>query len=154
QEKIPGVEVLFADRKRSVEMVCGEGSEMRALILEKRADNWRNTEQPKPEWHALSLGVPGGVPGAVTEPPQACRAAEDPLATLKENRFLSLTPLEVSHQSSVWMFNKRETDAGGREDSHDAERSNLIFNPVITPDRKWLVAVTHTPEYSSIGPQL
>jgi hypothetical protein len=79
---------------------------------------------------------------------------EDPLAALNDNRFLSLKPLDMSNRASVWQFSRRETGAGSKEDSQSAERSNFIFNPVVTPDRKWLVATTVTPEYSSTGPQL
>ena len=69
EDKIPGVEVLLADKKQEAMMVCGEGREIRVLIGEKGAEYKRDLVEAMPEWREFSSGAPG----KVTDDPQACR---------------------------------------------------------------------------------
>src|SRR5262245_6863858 len=68
EDKIPGVEVLLADKKQEARTVCGEGREIRVLIGEKGAEYKRAFAEDTPEWREFSSGKPG----KVTDDPSAC----------------------------------------------------------------------------------
>src|SRR5262249_17808067 len=78
EDKIPGVEVLLADKKQEARTVCGEGREIRVLIGEKGAEYKRGLAEAMPEWREFSSGKPG----KVTDDPSACpRLSATPMLT-------------------------------------------------------------------------
>src|SRR5262249_838949 len=69
EDKIPGVEVLLADKKQGAMMVCGEGSEIRVLIGGEGVQYKRGLAEVTPEWREFTSGKPG----KVIDDPAACR---------------------------------------------------------------------------------
>jgi len=138
EDKIPGVEVLLADKKQEAIMVCGEGREIRVLIGEKGAEYKRGVAEAMPEWREFSSGEPG----KVTDDPSVCPilSAIPMLMNIKWNA--SSQPTRVG---GAWVYSASGKDAGIWKFEPGAEPVKIIsgsYNyPVATPDGKWLVAI-------------
>jgi hypothetical protein len=141
EDKIPGVEVVFADKNQSVLKVCAEGGEIRTLIEEKGAEYKRGGAKPPPEWREFSSGRPG----EVKDEPSACRKLDSPLSAPENATVIRPSPFGRPAQSDGALYYiKYGEDFGiwkvepGTEPVKTA--SGIHYNPVITPDGKWLVA--------------
>jgi HEAT repeats len=142
EDKIPGVEVLLADKNQEARMVCGEGREIRVLIGEKGAEYKRGFAEDTPEWREFSSGAPG----KVTDDPSACRvlSAIPMLMKIKWNSHSDAfsRPTRVGR---AWVYSSSGEDAGIWKFEPGAEPVKIISgsyaNPVATPDGKWLVAI-------------
>ena len=143
EEKIPGVEVLFADGDQYVEGICGEGAELRIRVREARKEGdeihplRRARQGGEAQWRVFN----GAQPGSVVDPPRACRTIESlpvlqgangPLVLMAPTRvgdamvFTSIGP-----ESAVWIARP------GADPVRIAEGA-LNF-PILTPDGQWLV---------------
>ena len=141
EDKIPGVEVVFADKNQSVLKVCAEGGEIRALIEEKGAEYKRGGAKAPPEWREFSSGRPG----EVKDDPPACRALDTPLSSPKNMAIIRPSPFGSPAQSDGALYYIKDGEdlsiwkvEPGTEPVKTA--SGIHYNPVITPDGKWLVA--------------
>ncbi|MDX2033453.1 MAG: hypothetical protein SF339_22445 [Blastocatellia bacterium] len=143
EEKIPGVEVLFADGDQYVEGICGEGTELRIRVREARKESdelhplRRARQGGEAQWRVFN----GAQPGSVVDPPRACRMIESlpvlqgangPLVLMAPTRvgdavvFTSIGP-----EPAVWIARP------GADPVRIAEGA-LNF-PILTPDGQWLV---------------
>jgi len=142
EDKIPGVEVLLADKKQEALMVCGAGREIRVLIGEKGADYKRGVAEAIPEWREFSSGAPG----KVTDDPPACRvlSAIPVLMKIKWNSHYAAFS-EPAPVGSAWIYSSPGEDAGVWKLEPGAEPVKIIdgsyAHPVASPDGKWLVAI-------------
>ena len=147
KEKIANVEVLSADDQHPVEYVSAEGGELRVLVKDKEA-NWEAIRKGQKDdslnWHALS----DGKIGAVTTQPQASEVLDDKedLPDAIRQRFRRENPLwqikagdtfiritNWNGQQGIWLCRV------GSEPKPIAKGN--YFNPIVTPDGNWLVAV-------------
>jgi hypothetical protein len=155
EDKIPGVEVLLADKKQEAIMVCGEGQEIRVLIGEKGADYKRAFAEAMPEWREFSSGVPG----KVTDDPSACRllSAIPMLMNIKWNSHSGAFS-QPTRVGRAWVYSSSGEDAGIWKYEPGAEPVKIIngsySNPVATPDSKWLVAIKTVNEAGERSSQL
>ena len=126
-------------------MVCGEGREIRVLIGEKGAEYKRGSAEAMPEWREFSSGEPG----KVTDDPSACPilSAIPMLMKIKWDGH----PGPFSQPTRVgraWFYSSYGEDAGLWKFEPGAEPAKIIsghyFDPVVTPDGKWLVAIKTT----------
>src|SRR5262249_49737968 len=109
EDKIPGVEVVFADKNQSVLKICGEGSEIRALIEEKGDEYRQGGAKATPEWHEFSSGKPGGV----KDEPLACRASNMSPSAPKNATLIRHNPFGQPAQPDEALFYAR----GGEDPS-------------------------------------
>jgi HEAT repeats len=142
QDKIPGVEVLLADKKQEAMMVCGEGREIRVLIWEKGSEYRRSIAEAIPEWREFSSGKPG----KVTDDPSACRVLSM-IPTSMKNRW-SDHYREISlptRSGDAWVYVSYGEDPGVWKLGPGAEWTKIVSgsysSPILTPDGKWLVAM-------------
>jgi hypothetical protein len=155
EEKIPGVEVLFADKKISVEMVCGEGREIRALLVENGSSDGRKEEKGQPEWRLISSGAPG----ELTDAPQACPMQGESAAMLKDTNSESMRRFDPSQRAGdSWFYFQYKAEPGIWKASPGNEPLKIldgVFSaPVVTPDGKWLVATKISDGAVNYGPHL
>jgi len=144
EDKIPGVEVVLADNKRSVLKVCAEGGEMRALIKEKGVEYRQGGANAGPEWREISSGKPG----EVRDEPSACHKLNRPSSAPKNATVINLNSFSQPSQSDEAQFYATDgEDAGIWKVVEGIEPVRIVSGnysqPVITPDGKWLVAVKH-----------
>jgi HEAT repeats len=152
EDKIPGVEVVFADRKHSVLRVCAEGGEIRALIEEKGAEFRQGGANSAPEWREFSSGKPG----EVRDEPSVCRALNTSSSAPKNAMVIRHTPFSQSAQPDGTMFyDIRGEDSGIWKVGPGMEPVKIVsgdyHNPTITPDGKWLVAIKWVIEENKIS---
>src|SRR5262249_18552996 len=152
EDKIPGVEVLFADKRQSAETVCGAGGKIRVLIGEKEAGYKRSPSGAAPEWREFSSGRPG----RVTDDPPACRTASSISTVIKNgrnDRYSAHGPLTQS--GDTWGYSSFD---GVWKYEPGAEPAKILSgfyqHPLITPDGKWLVAIKRTMEEERVSLQL
>ncbi|HKQ78328.1 MAG TPA: HEAT repeat domain-containing protein [Blastocatellia bacterium] len=142
EDKIPGVEILLADKKHEAIMVCGEGREIWVLVGEKDAEYKPGFGEAMPEWREFSSGKPGEVTGD----PRDCRALSM-ISLLMKNRWKAhfLENSLPTRSGDAWVFNSFGDDAGVWKYEPGSEPAKIVsgayFNPVVTPDFKWLVAI-------------
>jgi hypothetical protein len=142
EDKIPGVEVLLADKKQEAIMVCGAGREIRVLIGEKWADYRRGVAEAIPEWREFS----DGSLGKVTDAPPGCRVLTV-IPVLMKNKLKSHSDpfSEPTRVGSAWVYSSSGEDAGIWKFEPGAEPVKIISGayayPVATPDGKWLAAI-------------
>jgi len=146
-DKIPGVDVVFADKNRSALKVCAEGGEMRALIEEKGAGYKQGGAKAAPEWREFSSGNPG----EVRDEPSACRKLNLPSSALKNARGISQNPFSRPAQSDGTLFYVTSgEDEGIWRAKPGIEPAKIVSGdysyPVITPDGKWLMATKYVSE--------
>ncbi len=142
EDKIPGVEVVFADKKHSVLRVCAEGGEILALIEEKGAEYRQGAVNDAPEWREFSLGKHG----EVRDEPSAFRKLSAPSPAPKNATAISHNPFGQPAQSDGSTFYaKGGEDIGIWKVAPGMDPVKIvsgIYNmPVITPDGKWFVAL-------------
>src|SRR5262245_46128214 len=155
EDKIPGVEVLLADKKQEAIMVCGEGREIRVLIGEKGVEYKSAFAGAMPEWREISSGKPD----KVTDDPSACRALSAVPMLMKimwNSHSGSFSP--PTWVGNAWVYSSSGEDAGIWKFEPGAEPVKIIngsyANPVATPDGKWLVAVKTVNEGGERSSQL
>jgi hypothetical protein len=142
EDKIPGVEVLLADKKQEAVTACGAGREIRVLIGEKGAEYKRGFAEATPEWREFSSGAPG----KVTDDPPTCRLLSTipMLLKMRWNSYYSSFNQPTS-VGNAWVYSSPGEDAGIWKFEPGAEPVKIISgsyaNPVATPDGKWLVAI-------------
>jgi HEAT repeat protein len=139
EDKIPGLEVVFADKKHYVLSVCGEGSEIRALIEEKGAEYRQGVVKETPKWREFSSGKPG----ELRDESSACHIFNMPSSAPKDARVI---PFGQSAQSDGTLFYAIDGANGGIWKAEPGMDPVKIisgdYNPsVITPDGKWLAAI-------------
>jgi HEAT repeat protein len=155
EDKIPGVEVVFAEMKHPVLKVCAEGGEIRALIEEKSAEYMDGVVKGEPEWREFSSGKPGDARGE----PSACRALNPPSSAPKGAMVINQNPFGQPAQSdgALFYFIGGEKLGIWKADT-GMEPVKIVSgnynNPVITPDGKWLVAVKFVFEEGKASYQL
>jgi hypothetical protein len=142
EDKIPGVEVVIADKKQSVLKVCAEGEAIRALIEEKGAEFRQGAASSAPEWREFSSGKPGDVKGE----PSACRILNTPSSALKNASAIRPNPFGQPEQSDGLMFYESGGEEAGIWKAESWMEPVKIVSgnynyPVITPEGKWLVAI-------------
>jgi HEAT repeat protein len=142
EDKIPGVEVVFADKTQSVLRVCAEDGEIRTLIEGKSAENRLGATKDEPEWREFSSGKPGDVRGE----PSACRILNATSSAMKTATVISPNPFGQPAQSDGLMFYAASGEDDGiwkAEPGMEPVKivSGNYYRPVITPDGKWLVAI-------------
>jgi HEAT repeat protein len=147
EDKIPGVEVVFADKNQSVLKVCAESGAMRTLIQGKDAEYRRGGAMPAPEWREFSSGKPG----EITDEPSACRKLKEPSSAPKNSRLISPNLFGRPAQSDEEMFYvKNVEDAGIWKVREGLEPVKIVSGDydesVVTPDGKWLVAFKQVTE--------
>jgi hypothetical protein len=142
EDKIPGVEVLLADKKQEAMMVCGEGSEIRVLIGEKGAEYKQDLSEAMPEWREFTSGKPG----KTTDAPATCRLSSSISSSNKarpDNQFRWIH--WPTRSGDAWVFGSYRGDSGVWKFEPGAEPAKIISgpysNPVVTPDGKWMVAI-------------
>jgi hypothetical protein len=155
EEKIPGVEVIFADKRQSVLKVCAEDGEIRALIEERGAEYRQDGAKAAPEWREFSSGRPG----AVRNEPSACRALNTPSSAPKNAMIIRPSPFGQPAQSDGAMFyRKYDRDLGiwkVEPGSDPVKIASGNYNDlIITPDGKWLVANKWVTEEGKTAQQL
>jgi hypothetical protein len=156
EDKIPGVEVLLADKKQEAVMVCGVGREIRVLIGEKGAEYKRGVTEAAPEWREFSSGAPGKV---VTDDPPTCRllSAIPMLLKMKWNSYYGSFS-QPTRVGNAWIYSSTGEDAGIWKFEPGVEQVKIISgsyaNPVATPDGKWLVATKTVNEVGEYRSQL
>ncbi|HKE04449.1 MAG TPA: HEAT repeat domain-containing protein [Blastocatellia bacterium] len=142
EDKISGVEVIYADKRQSVLRVCAEGGEIRALIEEKGAEYRQGGATATPEWREFSSGKPG----EVKDEPSACRALNTSSTAPKDAAVIRHNPFGQPAQSDGALFYAKYGEDRGiwkTEPGMDPVKivSGNYNGPVITPDGKWLVAI-------------
>ena len=142
EDKIPGVEVLLADKKQEAIIVCGAGREIRVLIGEKNAEYKRGIAEAMPEWREFSSGAPG----KVTDDPPACRALSAiPMLMKLKSKSHSDDLDQPTRVGNAWVYSSSGEDAGIWKFEPGAEPVKIVggsyAHPVATPDGKWLVAI-------------
>src|SRR5262245_28401188 len=155
EDKIPGVEVIFADKNQSVLKVCAEGGEIRALIEEKGAEYRQGGAKATPEWREFSSGKPG----ELRDEPSACRKWDTPSSAPKYATVIRPGPFGQPAQSDGTLFYERGGEDGGiwkAEPGMEPVKivSGNYSDPVITPDGKWLVAIKWVAEEGKTALQL
>jgi HEAT repeats len=155
EDKIPGVEVIFADKKQSVLKVCGEGGEIRALIEEKGDEYRQGSANAPPEWREFSSGKPG----EIKDEPSACRILNTPSSAPKYATVIRPSPFGRPAQSDGPLFYATYGEDGGiwkGEPGMDPVKivSGNYSHPVITPDGKWFVAIKWVAEEGNTDLQL
>jgi hypothetical protein len=142
EDKIPGVEVLLADKKQEAMMVCGEGSEIRILIGEKGAEYKQDLSEAMPEWREFTSGKLGKTADA----PATCRLSSSISSSIKarpDNQFRWIH--WPTRSGDAWVFGSYRGDSGIWKFEPGAEPAKIISgsysNPVVTPDGKWMVAI-------------
>ncbi|HKQ89052.1 MAG TPA: HEAT repeat domain-containing protein [Blastocatellia bacterium] len=147
EDKIPGVEVLLADKKQEAVTACGAGREIRVLIGEKGAEYKRDFDEATPEWREFSSGAPG----KVTDDPPTCRllSAIPMLLKMRWNSYYSSFNQPTS-VGNAWVYSSPGEDAGIWKFEPGAEPVKIISGsytyPVATPDGKWLAAIKEVNE--------
>ncbi|HEY7181317.1 MAG TPA: HEAT repeat domain-containing protein [Blastocatellia bacterium] len=141
EDKLPGVEVVFADKNQSVLKVCAEGGEMRALIEEKGDEYRRGGEKAAPEWREF----PSGKPGEARGEPSACRKLNSPSLASRNATVISDNPFgRPARPDGAIYYQKVGEDVGIWKAEPGMEPVKIVsgdyLGPVITPDGKWLVA--------------
>lgn len=145
EDKIPGVEVLLADKKQGAAMVCGEGREIRVLVGEKGVEYKCGIAEAMCEWHEASSGKLGNV----TEEPTACPRLFLIQLLMKirsKSHYSGNGQLgEFERSGAAWVYALSGIDAGVWKVEPGAEATRIIngtyANPVVTPDGKWMVAI-------------
>jgi hypothetical protein len=161
EDKIPGFEVLLADKKRDAAMVCGEGREIRVLVGEKGAEYKRGFPNAMCEWHEVSSEKLG----KVTDEPAACpRLGLIPSYLKIRSNYLyhgdgnSSEIGSPTRSGSAWVYASSGIDAGVWKVEHGPEPEKIISGsyayPVVTPDSKWLVAIKTLSEGEKHSSQL
>src|SRR5262245_30386174 len=155
EDKIPGVEVVFADKRQSVLKVCAENGEIRALIEEKSAEYRQGAVKDAPEWREFSSGKPG----EVRDEPSACRALDMPSSAVKYATVIRPNPFGLPAQPGGATFDYRSGEGGGVWKAEPGTEPVKIVSgsyspPVITPDYKWLVAIKGVIEKENVSQQL
>jgi hypothetical protein len=161
EDKIPGVEVLLADKKRDAAMVCGEGREIRVLVGEKRAEYKCGFAEAMCEWHEVSSGKLGNV----TDEPAACPRLGLIQSYLKIRSIYLYRgdgnyrdPDLPTRSGAAWVYALSGIDAGVWKVEPGAEPEKIISGsyayPVVTPDGKWLVAIKMLSEGEKHSSQL
>jgi len=155
EDKIPGVEVVFADKRQSVLKVCAENGEIRALIEEKSAEYRQGAVKDAPEWREFSSGKPG----EVRDEPSACRALDMPSSAVKYATVIRPNPFGLPAQPGGATFDYRSGEGGGVWKAEPGTEPVKIvsgsYSPtVITPDYKWLVAIKGVIEKEIVSQQL
>jgi hypothetical protein len=155
EDKIPGVEVLLADKKQEAIMVCGEGREIRVLIGEKGAEYKRGLAEAMPEWREFSSGKPG----KVTDDPSACPILSAIPMLMKIRWDGHSGPFnQPTRVGSAWVYSLSGEDAGIWKFEPGTEPAKIISGPysypVVTPDGKWLVAIKTTRAPGEDSPKL
>jgi hypothetical protein len=155
EDKIPGVEVVFADKIRSVLKVYGEGGEIRALIGEKGAEYRQGGAKIAPEWREFSSDKPG----AVRDEPSACRKSDTPSSTPKDATVIHYNLFGRPAQSGgATYYQSFGEDVGIWKAEPGVEPVKIVsghYNPfVITPDGKWLVTTKWLTEKEKTTQQL
>jgi HEAT repeat protein len=161
EDKIPGVEVLLADKKQDAMMVCGEGREIRVLVGEKWGEYRRGFAKAMPEWHEVSSGKLG----KVTDEPAACPQLGMIQSFIKirsnslyggNSNYMEID--ELTRSGAAWIFVPTGIDAGvwKVEPGGEPERitSGSYDRPLVTPDGKWLVAIKRLGEGGEYSLQL
>jgi len=141
EEKIPGVEVVFAGKRQSVLKVCAEDGEIRALIEEKGAEYRRDGAKEMPEWREFSSGKPGNV----RDEPSACRELDMPSSAPKNATIIRPSLFGQPAQSGGALFySKYDRDLGIWKVEPGRDPVKIVsgnYNElIITPDGKWFVA--------------
>ena len=155
EDKIPGVEVLLADKEQEAIMVCGEGREIRVLIGEKGAVYKRSQADAMPEWREFSSGKPG----KMTDDPPACRvlSVTPSLVKIMWKNHLREMPLPTRF-GDAWVYALDGEDAGVWKFEHGTEPAKIVSgsytNSFLTPDGKWLVAIKPVKERGEYSAQL
>jgi HEAT repeats len=155
EEKIPGVEVVFADKKQSVLKVCAEDGEIRALIEGKSAEYGRDGAKDMPEWREFSSGKPGNV----RNEPSACRELDMPSSAPKNAIIIRPSLFGQPAQSGGALFySKYDGDPGIWKVEPGMDPVKIVsgnYNElIITPDGKWLVANKWVTEGGKTAQQL
>ncbi|MGH9937744.1 MAG: hypothetical protein ACREAM_15975, partial [Blastocatellia bacterium] len=154
EDKIPGVEVIFADSRQSALMVCGEGREIRVLVAEKGVEHRQDVAGAKPEWRETSSGKIG----AATGEPSACRGAHTPATRGIASGRLNGYAIPPARLGDARIYASYGRDPGVWKAEPDAEPVKIIsgpyINPVVTPDGKWLVAAKADVEEGRPVPRL
>jgi hypothetical protein len=139
EDKIPGVEVVFADKKKYVSRVCAEGGEIRALVQESDAEYRRGAVNSALEWRDFSSGKPGDV----RDEPSACRALNLPSSAPKDATVIRVGRPAQSYGSLF--FATHGANGGIWKAEPGMEPAKIVsgdyYRPVITPDGKWLAAI-------------
>ena len=142
EDKIPGVEVLLSDKKQEALMVCGEGSDIRVLIGEKRALKRLGLFEIATEWREFTSGRLGKVTGA----PAACGLFSEYPALVKNmgDDFYSVFNQSI-RPGRVWIYSTFGDNAGVWKREFGTEPVKIVSGnyllPVVTPDGKWMVAI-------------
>ncbi len=139
EDKIPGVEVVFADKNQYAWRICAEGGEIRALIQENGAEYRQGAANSAPEWRDFSSGKPG----AVRDEPSACRTLNMPSSAPK---YATVIRVGRPAQSDGSLFYATHGADGGIWKVEPGMGPVKIISgdydqSVITPDGKWLVAI-------------
>jgi hypothetical protein len=155
EDKISGVEVVFADKNQPVLKVCAEVGAMRVLIQGKDAEYRRGGAMPAPEWREFSSGKPG----EIRDEPSACRNLKEPSSAPKNSRLISPNPFGRPTQSDEEMFYVKNVEDAGiwkvREGLEPVKIVSGDYNEsVVTPDGKWLVAFKQVTEEGKTGLRL
>ncbi|MGH9766444.1 MAG: HEAT repeat domain-containing protein, partial [Blastocatellia bacterium] len=130
EDKIPGVEVILADKKQQALMVCGEGPVIRVLVGEKDAVYKHSLAEAAPEWREFSSGKLG----RVTDDPPACRVLSM-ISPLMKNRWndhygeLSLP----TRSGDAWVYSSFGKDAGVWKIEPGSEPAKILSGPYYTP---------------------
>ena len=155
EDKIPGVEVLLADKKQEAVMVCGEGREIRVLVGEKGTEYKRRSAEAMPEWREFSSGAPG----KVIDEPAACRVSSLIKASMKiqwNDHFSGIS--RPTRSGDSWVYTSFGKAAGVWKFELGNEPAMIISGyysrPVVTPDGKWLVAIKTSGEGGEYTSQL
>ena len=139
EDKIPGVEVVFADKKHYVLSVCAEGRDIRALIYENGADFNQGAANSAPEWREFSSGKPGDV----RDEPAPCRTSSPPSSAPKDATLIRVG--RPAQTDGALFYATYGEDGGIWKVEPSMEPIKIIsgdYNkPVVTPDGKWLVAI-------------
>ncbi len=155
EDKIPGIEVLLADKKQDALMVCGEGSEIRVLVAKKDAEYKLGFVEAAPEWREFSSGKTGGV----TDDPAACRVLSMISTVMKHKWNNHYRDISLPTRSGdAWVYSSDGEDSGVWKYEPGAEPVKIISgsyeDPVLTPDGKWLVAIKTINERGETSSQL
>jgi hypothetical protein len=139
EDKIPGVEVVFADKNQYVLSVCAEGGEIRALILENGVEYRPGAVNGEPEWREFSSDKPGDV----RDEPSACRTSNLPSSAPKDATVIQVG--RPARSNGSLFYATHGADGGIWKVAPGMEPVKIVSgdynSPVITPDGKWLVAI-------------
>jgi len=146
KEKISDLEVVSADDSHPVRQVAAEGGEVRVLVKDKEQDRdaIRNGARDDSEnWHALDQSKIGGL----SDQPKTCE-------TLDDQQDLPQTMRSLHTSTRLWEIRAgsdvvRRVEWGDQEGlwlcrtGHEPRliARGFYFNPVVTPDGRWLVVV-------------